>query len=224
MNQKIIISPSIMCSTPSDMEAYIRAFEEKGIDTIHFDIMDGHYVPNVMLGVRDYQAIKKMTDIPVDIHMMTTAPDVFIDIFKPQPRDWVSFHPETTWHPYRLLEKIRSMGCKAGLALAPGYPVEVVREMISVLDFVLVMAVSPGFAGQKMVPDHLDKLTRIKQIIAESGKEIDIIIDGNTNAGNAKKMIAAGATGLVVGTSSMLRGLDTFPQAYDDYVRAIAED
>ena len=225
MNKKVIISPSIMCSTPSNMEGYIREFEKVGIDTIHFDIMDGHYVPNVMLGVRDYQAIKRMTDIPVDIHMMCTAPDAFIDIFKPQPGDWVSIHPETCYHPYRTLQHIRELGCKAGIAIAPGYPVEVVREMISVLDFVLVMAVNPGFAGQKMVPDHLDKLARIKAIVEEYGKDIDIIIDGNTNVENARKMLAAGATGLVVGTSSMMKhGPEGLAEGYHNYVKALTED
>ena len=224
MNKKIIISPSIMCSTPSDMESYIREFEKVGIDTIHFDVMDGHYVPNVMLGVRDYQAIKRMTDIPVDIHLMCTAPDAFIEIFKPQSGDWVSIHPETALHPYRTLQHIRDLGCKAGIALSPGYPIECIREMASVLDFVLVMAVNPGFAGQKMVPDHLDKLARIRAMIRETGKDIQIIIDGNTNAENARKMVAAGATGLVVGTSSMMKhGPAGLAEGYATYIQALSE-
>lgn len=224
MNQKIIISPSIMCSTPSNMELYIREFEKCGIDTIHFDVMDGHYVPNVMLGVRDYQAIKRMTNMPVDIHLMCTAPDAFIDYFQPQAGDWVSFHPETSRHPYRTLQKIRDLGCKAGIALSPGYPIDCIREMASVLDFVLVMAVNPGFAGQKMVPDHLDKLRRIHDVIAATGKAIEIIIDGNTTPENAKLMVAAGATGLVTGTSSMMRGPEGFAAGYENYMKALAED
>jgi ribulose-phosphate 3-epimerase len=224
MDMKIIISPSIMCSTPSNMEAYIREFEKCGIDTIHFDVMDGHFVPNVMLGVRDYQAIKRMTDLPVDIHMMTTAPDVFIDYFNPQPGDWVSFHPETIHHPHRLLQKIRSLGCKAGIALSPGTSVEYVQNLADVLDFVLVMAVNPGFAGQKMVDGHLDKLRRICDIIAATGKRIDVIIDGNTTVANSKLMIEAGATGLVTGTSSMLKeGPEAFERCFNAYIQALTE-
>ena len=204
MNQKLIISPSIMCSTPSNMETYIRAFEKFGIDTIHFDVMDGHFVPNVMLSVRDYQAIKQMTELPVDIHLMCTAPDAFIDYFKPQAGDWVSFHPDTCHHPYRLRQ-------------------EIIREVASVLDFVLVMAVNPGFAGQKMVPDHLDKLKRIKQIIESTGKNIEIMIDGNTTAANTKLMVAAGATGVVAGTSSLMRGVENFEQSYNTYMKELAE-
>lgn len=225
MNQKVIISPSIMCCAPSEMEPYIREFEKCGVDTIHFDIMDGHYVPNVMLGVRDYQAIKRLTQIPVDIHLMCTAPDAFIDIFKPQAGDWISFHPETARHPYRTLQKIRDLGCKAGIALSPGYPIECIREMASVLDFILVMAVNPGFAGQKMVPDHLDKLARIKAMVEAAGRDIDIIIDGNTIPENAKKMLDAGATGLIVGTSSMMKyGPTRMAECYDTYMKALAEE
>lgn len=222
MSQKIIISPSIMCSTPEEMNDYIRAFEQCGVDAIHFDVMDGHYVPNVMLGVRDYQAIKRITDLPVDLHMMCTEPDVIIDVFQPQPGDWVSFHPETTRHPYRLLQTIRDRGCKAGIAIDPGLPGSYIREISSVLDFVLLMAVNPGFAGQKMVPDHLEKLRRIRSEIDDLGKEIPIIIDGNTTVDNARKMIAAGATGLVTGTSSMFKnGPARFAENYCDYMHAL---
>lgn len=225
MNKKFIISPSIMCSTPSDVEAYIREFEKVGIDTIHFDVMDGHYVPNVMLGVRDYQAIKSLTKIPVDIHLMCTAPDAFIEIFKPQPGDWVSIHPETALHPYRTLQHIRDLGCKAGIVLNPGYPIDCIREMASVLDFVMIMAVNPGFAGQKMVPDHLDKLRRVRELIDSIGKDIAITIDGNTTVENAKQMLAAGATGLIVGTSSMMKhGPAGLEEGYHTYVNALLEE
>ena len=225
MNRKIIISPSIMCCTPAEMEPFLRRFEECGIDTIHFDIMDGHYVPNVMLGVRDYQFIKRTTNLPVDVHMMCTEPEMFLEYFKPQPGDWVSFHPETARNPYRLLQAIRDRGCKAGIALSPAVPVAYVEEMASVLDFVLVMAVNPGFAGQKMVPDHLDKLRRIHEAVVRTGRDIDIIIDGNTIVENARAMIAAGATGLVVGTSSLLKGgPDRFAENYRTYTAAIAAE
>ena len=224
MDRKIIISPSIMCSTPSNMEAYIREFEKVGIDTIHFDVMDGHFVPNVMLGVRDYQAIKRMTDMPVDIHLMSTAPDVFIDYFNPQPGDWVSFHPETINHPHRLLQKIRSLGCKAGIALSPGTSVEYVQNLADVLDFVLVMAVNPGFAGQKMVGGHLDKLRRVRAVLDAAGKQIDIVVDGNTNAANTILMIQAGANGFVAGTSSMLNdGPEAFEGCYRAYMEEISK-
>ena len=122
MNQKVIILPSVMCCTPAEMEPYVRGFEEGGVDAIHFDVMDGHYVPNIMMGVRDYQFLKSITDMPVDIHLMCTEPEMFLEYLKPQPKDWVSFHPEVARNPYRFLMSIRERGCRAGIVLSPGEP------------------------------------------------------------------------------------------------------
>lgn len=224
MDGKVIILPSIMCSTPQNMGDYIHAFEECGIDAIHFDVMDGHYVPNVMMGVRDYQYIKRITDMPVDMHLMCTAPEMFIEYMNPQPGDWVSFHPETARNPYRLAQAIRDRGCLAGIALSPAVSVSYIEEMASVLDFVLVMAVNPGFAGQKMVPDHLDKLRRIHEIVERTGKNIRVYVDGNTNVTNSRAMLAAGADGLVVGTSSILKdGPEKLAENYTEFLREISE-
>lgn len=222
MNKRIIISPSIMCVKPWEIPEYIAAFEGKNIDLIHFDVMDGHFVPNIMLGTNIYAAIKEITNIPVDIHLMCEDPGQYIDYFKICKGDWVSFHPETTRQPYRILQKIRELGCKAGIALNPGTPVQYVEEMKSVLDFILVMAVEPGFSGQKMVPDHLDKLRRIKSIIEDSNLETEIIVDGNTTIENSKKMLDAGATGFVAGTSSLIRhGAAGFSKAYDEFMEQL---
>ena len=197
MKKRIIISPSIMCIKPWEIREFIAAFEEKNIDLIHFDVMDGHFVPNIMLGTNIYAAIKEITDIPVDIHLMCEEPEHYIGYFNVCKGDWVSFHPEATRQPYRILKMIRDRGCKAGIALNPGTPVQYVEEMKSVLDFILVMAVEPGFAGQKMVPDHLDKLRRIRSIIDDSNLDIDIIVDGNTTIENSKKMLDAEQQGLL---------------------------
>lgn len=222
---KCKILPSVMCCSMGATEGYVRAFEESGqVEAIHFDVMDGHYVPNVMLGVRDYQDLKKMTNLPIDIHLMTTKPEKFVDIFNPQAGDWVSFHPETAENPYRLLQAIKARGCRAGIALSPGVPVAYITELRSVIDFVLVMAVNPGFAGQKMVPDHLDKLARIKEEVSKCPQSVDIIIDGNTILENSRKMRAAGATGLVVGTSTLLKKpASEFVAACAELVRAVDE-
>ena len=107
MTKNFIISPSIMCSTPSEMERYAHAFEACGIDAIHFDVMDGHYVPNIMLGVRDYAALKKATKLPIDLHLMCTDPEGFVQILQPAAGDWVSFHPEEARNPHRLLTELK---------------------------------------------------------------------------------------------------------------------
>jgi len=222
MGRKIIISPSIMCIKPWEIREFIAVFEEKNIDLIHFDVMDGHFVPNIMLGTNIYAAIKEITQIPVDIHLMCEEPEQYIDYFKVGKGDWVSFHPEATRQPYRILQMIRERGCKAGIALNPGTPVQYVEEMKSTLDFILVMAVEPGFAGQKMVPDHLGKLRRIKSIIDGSKMDIEIIVDGNTTIENSKKMLGAGATGFVAGTSSLIKyGAEGFAKAYDEFMEQL---
>lgn len=224
MDRRVIISPSIMCVNPWDYPAHVEAFKQAGVDLIHFDVMDGHFVPNVMLGTRDYAALKSITDIPLDLHLMCEEPERILGYFPVTAGDWVSFHPETSRCPYRTLSHIRSLGCKAGIALSPGTPVEVIREFKSVLDFILVMAVEPGFAGQKMVPDHLDKLRAIHKIVEECKLDVDILVDGNTSSANSRAMLEAGATGFVAGTSSMLRnGPESFIPNYNLYLKEIME-
>ena len=221
----VIISPSIMCSKPWDMLGFIRGFEEKHIDLIHFDVMDGHFVPNVMMGTAEFKAIKECTKIPVDLHVMAEEPDRIIGFFPVSQGDWVSFHPEACRSPYRTLSQLRDRGCRAGIALSPGTPVSWIRELKSVLDFVLVMAVEPGFAGQTMVPDHLDKVGRISALKEELGLDrLEIVIDGHTSPANARTMLAAGATGLVAGSASaMLRdGPAGFAKNYDAYMASLA--
>lgn len=223
-NRRVIISPSIMCVNPWDYPAHVEAFKQAGVDLIHFDVMDGHFVPNVMLGTRDYAALRSITDIPLDLHLMCEEPERILEYFPLTPGDWVSFHPETCRSPYRTLSHIRSLGCRAGLALSPGTPVDIIREFKSVLDFILVMAVEPGFAGQKMVPDHLDKLRAIRRITDEYRLPVDVLVDGNTSAANSRAMLEAGATGFVAGTSSMLKdGPESFLGHYNQYMKDILE-
>ena len=216
------IFPSIMCVKPWEYKPYIGAFEQVGIPAIHFDVMDGHYVPNVMLGTDDFNAIREATEIPIDLHIMATEPDGFVSYFDLREGDRCSFHPEVALQPYRMLDNLRKRGIKAGLALSPGVPVSYLEECLSVTDFVMVMAVSPGFAGQTMVPDHLDKLRRLADIACRADHPIELVIDGHTIPENARKMLAAGATGLVVGTSTLLRGgAENFAQNYRTYQEAI---
>lgn len=225
MEHHVIISPSIMCSAPWDIRDFIEQFEKKNIDLIHYDVMDGHFVPNVMMGTAEFAAIKKITKIPLDLHVMGEEADRLIAMFPVTEGDWVSFHPETCRCPYRTLQQIRDKGCKAGIALSPGTPITYIEELKSVLDFVLVMAVEPGFAGQTMVPDHLDKLKEITALKQKCGREdLEVIIDGNTTVSNARRMLAAGATGLVTGTSSMLKGGPAeFSENYESYMSALKE-
>lgn len=222
MNDKIKILPSMMCAHSKDLAAYVNAFEEVGVDAIHFDVMDGHYVPNIMLGASDFDSVRELSSLPIDIHLMCLEPEKFVDYFHTKENDWMSFHPEVCSQPCALLQRIRKKGMRAGYAISPAIGLDYIRECLAELDFILIMAVNPGFAGQTMLPDHLDKIKRIKEITNTADHKIDIIIDGNTTIENAQKMIKAGASGLVTGTSSMLKkGPDGFEGLYKQYMKEI---
>ncbi len=203
--KKVAIYPSVMCCKPWELREYVAEFEKNGIDGIHFDVMDGHYVPNIMLGKDDFDAIRSITDIPIDVHFMCIEPENFFPWFNWKPNDKVSFHPEACKQPYRLLMAIREKGMKAGYAMSPGIPLGYLEEALPVLDFVMFMGVNPGFAGQKLIPNGLEKIARVREILDRADHHIELVIDGNTTIDNARKMLAAGADSLVTGTSSMLK-------------------
>lgn len=215
MKKDIFISPSIMCCDLSEIPDYVKIFTKLKVKNIHFDVMDGHFVKNIMLGSNFYRDLKKMTNIPIDIHLMCMNPENFINYLSPRKGDWVCFHPETCKHSHRLLQIIKSLDCKAGIVLDPETPIDIIDELIDMLDYITIMAVNPGFAGQKMVPSHLDKLSRVSNKI--NNKKIDIIVDGNTTVENAKRMVENGATGLIVGTSSLIKGTKYFNDNYENY-------
>lgn len=211
------ISPSIMVCKTRELADYIREFEDVGLDSIHFDVMDGHFVDNIMLGTNLYNDVKSMTDIPVDIHLMTYAPEKFVDYFDLRKGDRVSFHPETTRQAFKILQGVRDKGLSAGIVLNPGTPITHLDELHEVTDFITLMMVNPGFAGQKLVPNGLSKIRRVREKLNELGLEIDIFVDGNTTPENARKMFQHGANGIVVGTSSIVRSVESFKNEYRNY-------
>lgn len=221
---EIKISPSIMCCKTSEIDDYIRAFEAKNIDSIHYDVMDGHYVDNVMMGTNFYRDLCEKTKLPIDLHLMTDRPERFLDIFQPRKGDRVCFHSETARNPYKLLQDIRGFGCQAGLVLNPGSTMEILSEVADQLDYVLLMTVNPGFAGQKVVPNAFEKIERIRAILDSIKPEVEVFVDGNTTFNNAKKMYWAGATGIIVGTSSLLSSSRDFSSKHDEYVSFITID
>ena len=216
--KEVKISPSIMCCKVEEFKPYLDLFAKVKLDSIHFDVMDGHFVDNVMLGVTTYNDVKRLSDLPVDMHFMCTNSEKFIDMYHIMEGDKISFHPETTYQPYKLLQSIHEHGCSAGLVLNPGTPLGYLEECIDLIDYVTLMTVNPGFAGQKMVPSALEKIERTRKLLDENGKEnADIVVDGNTTMVNAKAMRQAGANVFVVGTSSIITGLDTFEENYRKY-------
>lgn len=218
---EIKVSPSIMCCKIEEYKPYMELFEKVGLDSIHFDIMDGTYVKNVMLGTTIYKDIKRLSTLPVDVHIMSYRPEEYMEYYDIQPGDRISFHPETTAQPYKLLQTIKEKGCMAGLVLNPGTPLSYLEECIQLVDYVTLMTVNPGFAGQKMVPDAPAKIRRVRNLLTAYGRDIDIVVDGNTTLENSQIMRDAGANAFVVGTSSIIRGLDTFEEQYREYVKIL---
>ncbi|HIT33599.1 MAG TPA: ribulose-phosphate 3-epimerase [Candidatus Faecousia intestinigallinarum] len=198
------LSPSLMCIDFAKIEQTLRIFEENGIDYLHIDIMDGEFVPNYALGINFCDQIRKLTKIPLDIHLMINRPDLKLDCFNIQPNEFVSVHWESTPHVQRTLAAIRAEGAKAMLAINPATPTEVIKYLLQDIDGILVMTVNPGFAGQPLVPAMLQKIRDTRNLLEGTGHtDVEIEVDGNVSFENAKLMREAGATMFVGGSSSI---------------------
>lgn len=193
-----------MCADIANTERQLRIMEEAGIEYLHIDIMDGHFVPNFTLGTDYCRLLKTMTKIPLDIHLMVTEPEQKLSWFPIGENDMVSVHAESTAHLQKALSQIRDRGAKSFAALNPATPVCAIEEVLYDLDGVLVMTVNPGFAGQKLIPSTLDKITRVRALLDRNGKaDASVEADGNVSFENAVKMRQAGADIFVAGTSSI---------------------
>lgn len=199
-----LLSASIMCADLLNMERSIKEIEKAGIDYLHIDIMDGHFVPNITLGFDLINAIKKITDIPLDVHMMVNQPSDFVDSMCLCENDILCVHYESEIHIARTLEKIKTKGIKAGLAINPGTPVEAFRYTAELIDMALVMTVNPGFAGQKIVPFAERKVRDTRELLDSLGAgHIPVEVDGNISPENGMKLSKCGADIFVLGTSAL---------------------
>lgn len=204
------ISASIMCADMMNLEKAFKELEKSGIDYIHCDIMDGHFVPNYMLSPELLNKMRDYCTIPFDFHIMAENPEGVIEMLKLQKDDYVSVHFESTNHVQRALQLIHDKGARAAIALNPATPIEFTCEILGDIDMVLIMSVNPGFAGQKIVSSSFDKISRMRNLLDEKGcGNIPIQVDGNCSFENVPKMYAAGAEIFVVGTSSVFDGKDS---------------
>ena len=200
------ISPSVMCVDFFNLAETISEFERQNIEYIHVDIMDGVYVPNFTLGTDFIKQLKKHTKIPMDIHLMIENPESKLDWFEFGEGDYVAIHYETTKHLHKAVAAIRAKGAKPMVAINPATPISVLENILDDVDAVLVMTVNPGFAGQKLIPSTLGKISALRMYLDKNGYEnIEIEVDGNVSFENARLMSDAGANIFVAGTSSIFK-------------------
>lgn len=202
---KVMISPSVMCiSEWQGAEEVLRELERGHIELLHADVMDGAFVPNLMLGTESIKHLREITSIPLDIHLMVEQPEEKLAWFDIKPGEYVSVHAESTRHLQRVLTRIREFGAHPMVALNPATPLYALEDVLMDVDGVLMMTVNPGFAGQKLVPQTLDKISRLRRMLDETGRtDMLIEVDGNVSFVNAPKMRQAGADIFVCGTSSI---------------------
>jgi len=199
----IEIAPSIMCDSFRHLEDNVRLFERARVAYLHFDIMDGHFVPNFTLGPDIVARVRSMTDLPLDCHLMIEDPDRYAGAFAEAGASLIVVHAEAPVHLDRSLRLVKDLGCRAGVALNPATPVSAIELVAHMADVVLVMCVNPGFAGQKLVPYTIDKIAAVTALLADKNPEAQILVDGNTTFENIRKMAAAGADIVVAGTSCL---------------------
>ena len=197
----IRIAPSILSADFMRLGDEIRAVEESGADMIHLDVMDGHFVPNITIGPAIVEAIRGITSLPLDVHLMIEDPDKFLGDFIRAGADFITVHQEASTHLHRTVFWIRESGIKAGVSLNPATPVWSLEHILPDLDMVLIMSVNPGFGGQEFIPATLDKIRALRTMNAQRGLSVSIEVDGGVKLSNARDIADAGADILVMGSA-----------------------
>lgn len=196
-----MIAPSLLSANFANLEKDIQMLNKSEADWIHLDIMDGVFVPNISFGLPVVSAIKKLTNKPLDAHLMIVKPENYFEAFVSAGADWISFHLEASMHVHRSIQLLKKLGVKAGIVLNPHTSVSLLEDSITDLDYVLLMSVNPGFGGQKFIEHTFNKIEQLKKLIKQSGSKALIQVDGGVNTTNAKALYQAGADVLVAGNA-----------------------
>ena len=195
------LAPSILAADLADLRGALDICERGGADLVHVDVMDGHFVPNLTFGIPVLAALAEATSLPMDVHLMVSNPDALLREYVDAGADWISVHWEVADHLDRTMGWLRDQGVRAGVALNPATPVEVLDDVLPALDFVLLMSVNPGFAGQAFVPYVLDKARRLHRSIRERGLDVTLEMDGGIGESNIATVVGAGVEACVAGSA-----------------------
>lgn len=218
----IQLAPSILSADFSRLKESVQLIEKGGAHIVHIDVMDGHFVPNITLGPPIIKSLKKHTKLPFDVHLMITNPDKYLEAFYEAGADILTVHAETCIHLHRTIQCIKNLGMKAGVALNPATDLSVLKYILQDLDMVLIMSVNPGFGGQSFIPQCLDKIRELSNIIKTNQLSVQIEVDGGIGLGNAKELIEAGTDILVAGsavysTADPIESIQEFLKIFNQY-------
>ncbi len=217
MEQPVRVAPSILSADFARLGEEVQAMDRAGADWIHVDIMDNHFVPNLTIGPDVVRAIRSYSELPFDVHLMIAPADPIVPEFAAAGADMITVHPEAGPHLHRSLQLIKSHGKKAGVALNPSTPADALQTVMDDVDLILVMCVNPGFGGQAFIPSSLGKIEKLRRMIDDSGRAIDLSVDGGINEQTAPRAVEAGANVLAAGSASFRGG----PSAYADNIRRL---
>ena len=197
------LAASIICANPLHIERELRLLEDGKINLLHIDVMDGIFVPRLGLGSELFRALREVTELPIDVHLMLSDPERYIPVFAEAGADIIIIHAEASIHLPRLLKLTRQCGARAGLALNPATPLNVLDYVLDDIDLICLMMINPGCVGEKLIPAAMQKIADVHHLLGEKAERVHVMIDGNVNLDNAPDMIKSGATVLVCGSSSI---------------------